>query len=350
MPWFGGAASRFVRGAAFLLPLLLLVPASGSAEDDAPSLRPLVLERDGVWAGNGVCYGMHRDGQRPGGIDPTREQIREDLRILVRHWDTLRTFGSSASPARDLLELIREEDLPLTVFLGVWIAPEETRDGTGAVTDSFPEARAANLREVAAGIELAREFEDLVAAVVVGNDTQVSWSGHRSPVDILLRHLHTVREAVSQPVTTADDYRYWILPESRDLAREVDFILFHAHPLGNGQRIDGALAWQEKILEDLRTLHPDRPLVLGETGWATDRLTTGEEGRIMQGVADEANQARYYPEVTAWARRIRLPLFWFEAFDENWKGGDDPREAEKHWGLYRADRTPKAVFADDGNR
>jgi len=66
-----------------------------------------------------------------------------------------------------------------------------------------------------------------------------------------------------------------------------------------------------------------RPLVLGETGWATDRLTTGEQGKLMQGIADETNQARY---------------------------GDDPHEAEKHRGLFRADRTPKAVFADDGSR
>lgn len=350
MPCLGAAAPRFVRGAAILFAVLLSTPVTGCAADGDPSLRSLVLERDGVWAGNGVCYGMHRDGQRPGGIDPTREQIREDLHILVRHWDTLRIYGAADGPARDLLELIREEDLPLTVFLGVWIAPEEARDSTGAVVDSFPDAREANLREVAAGIELAREFEDLVAAVVVGNETQVFWSGHRSPVDILLPHLRTVRAAVPQPVTTADDYNFWNKPESREVAREVDFILFHAHPLWNGQRIDKALAWQKQILEDLRALHPDRPFVLGETGWATDRLTTGEQGKLMKGIADEATQARYHPEVTAWAREIRLPLLWFEAFDENWKGGDDPDEVEKHWGLYRADRTPKAVFADDGSR
>ena len=34
----------------------------------------------------------------------------------------------------------------------------------------------------------------------------------------------------------------------------------------------------------------------------------------------------------------------FEAFDENWKGGDHPAEVEKHWGLFRADRTPKAAM------
>jgi hypothetical protein len=33
----------------------------------------------------------------------------------------------------------------------------------------------------------------------------------------------------------------------------------------------------------------------------------------------------------------------FEAFDEPWKGSDEPSEPEKHWGFYYLDRTPKLV-------
>ena len=40
--------------------------------------------------------------------------------------------------------------------------------------------------------------------------------------------------------------------------------------------------------------------------------------------------------------------FYFEAFDEQWKGGFDGEnplaKAEKHWGVYRSDRTPKKVL------
>jgi exo-beta-1,3-glucanase (GH17 family) len=38
-------------------------------------------------------------------------------------------------------------------------------------------------------------------------------------------------------------------------------------------------------------------------------------------------------------------VFYFEAFDEPWKGGADPRDVEKHWGLYNENRTPKAAMA-----
>jgi exo-beta-1,3-glucanase (GH17 family) len=39
-------------------------------------------------------------------------------------------------------------------------------------------------------------------------------------------------------------------------------------------------------------------------------------------------------------------FFFFEAFDEPWKG--DPGEvlgAEKHWGVFRVDRTAKRVMS-----
>ena len=34
----------------------------------------------------------------------------------------------------------------------------------------------------------------------------------------------------------------------------------------------------------------------------------------------------------------------FEAFDEPWKGGNNPLEAEKNWGIFKVDRTPKLVL------
>jgi len=36
-------------------------------------------------------------------------------------------------------------------------------------------------------------------------------------------------------------------------------------------------------------------------------------------------------------------VFFFEAFDEPWKGSKDPDEPEKHWGIYYENRTPKKV-------
>ena len=58
--------------------------------------------------------------------------------------------------------------------------------------------------------------------------------------------------------------------------------------------------------------------------------------------ASEPIQARYVRELLAWARRTRTSVFLFEAFDAPWKGDPTrPEGAEKHWGLWNVDRTPK---------
>jgi exo-beta-1,3-glucanase (GH17 family) len=217
----------------------------------------------------------------------------------------------------------------MKVMLGVWIDSDDA---------------AANEREVDAAIRLANEYPEIVLAVCVGNETQVAWSAHRCPLDVLLEHVRHVRAAVADPVTVADDLDYWLEPESRALAAEIDFITLHAHPLWKGQQLDDALPWLREQVAKVEELHPDRLVVLGETGWATSASDTGEQATLIKGEVGESEQKAFYEAVRAWAAEERVTVFWFEAFDENWKGGDDPDDVEKHWGLFRADRTPKAAL------
>lgn len=304
---------------------------------DLRAFRPSIGER---WIGDAVSYGPYRDGQFPGGPSPSEDEIREDLGIMLRHWNLLRTYAAEG-PTETMLEIIREDGLDMKVMLGVWIAVEERRAENGQILEEFPEARQANRREVEAGIRLANAYPDIVIAVCVGNETQVSWSAHRSPLDILIGYVRFVRAGVRAPVTVADDYSYWIEPESNELGRELDFIAMHAHPMWNGVQTENAFEWTRDMYRAIRAEHPDRLVVYGETGWATTKHTEGEQARLIKGRAGEVEQAAFFDAVTSWAERERVTAFFFEAFDENWKGGDHPNEVEKHWGLYRADRTPK---------
>jgi exo-beta-1,3-glucanase (GH17 family) len=145
----------------------------------------------------------------------------------------------------------------------------------------------------------------------------------------------------------ADDFNFWNKSESRTLAQEVDFIVTHAHPLWNGIVLADAVSWTRRTFTGICALHPSHTVVLGETGWATRKHDEGEQARLIQGHPGEAEQARFHADVTAWTTDERVPLFFFEAFDENWKGGSHPDEVEKHWGLFRADRKPKEALSHD---
>jgi exo-beta-1,3-glucanase (GH17 family) len=354
----GRAARRMMRFSLTLVAVTLSLagcagttraPASGHS--DAPKREtPFVVRAfeprlDGRWIGNAIAYGPHRDGQSPDGAQPTREELLEDLRIIARHWSLIRVYGS-LGPAEDMLALIRAERLPLRIMLGVWLAPEDRRDSTGRVLETFPEVREANRAQVLGAIRLARTHEDQVIAISAGNETQVFWSAHRFPAGQLVRDIRALRAGVRQPVTTADDFNFWNKPESREVAREVDFITMHYHPLWNGRMLADALDSTVATYRSIQALHPDRTVVIGETGWATQRHDQGEQALLMKGEAGEAEQRVFYEAMTAWARENGTPTFFFEAFDENWKGGAHPDEVEKHWGLFHADRRPKAAMRE----
>jgi exo-beta-1,3-glucanase (GH17 family) len=280
----------------------------------------------------GIAYGPYRHGQAPWGPHPSADELREDLTLLAQHWSMVRIY-SSRGPAEDMLRIIEDRQLPLRVLLGAWISADDAD---------------ANAAEVAEAVRLAQAYPDIVSAVSVGNETQVYWSGHRSPAEDLIGHLRAVRGQISQPVTTADDYNFWNTPESHAVADEVDFLLLHAYAMWNKQSLEDAVPWTAGVVQAIAREHPHLPLVLGETGWATEKNpdATGDQATQITAEAGEAAQRAFYEHFTAWASSAGIPYFYFEAFDEPWKGGDDPREVEKHWGLYRVDRTPKPALSE----
>jgi len=120
------------------------------------------------------------------------------------------------------------------------------------------------------------------------------------------------------------------------LAREVDFITIHSYPLWERKDIDEGLSYTVENYKAVRAAHPDKPIVIGEAGWAT--YTEGNLSVPRGG--DERKQQRYYEELTNWARENAVTVFFFEAFDEPWKGTG----TEGHWGLFTADRKAKPAM------
>jgi exo-beta-1,3-glucanase (GH17 family) len=339
----------FMRLLQGMMILALTAIVSVTSCGDSFRVRPFEPLVDGKPVYNAVCYGPHRDGQRPYEVQPSAGELLEDLHLMLPHWKLIRIYGAAGFAER-FLKVIRENGFDVKVILGVWIDPEERRDESGEVLERFGEAAEKNLREVEAGIRLANEYPDIVAAVSVGNETMIYWSAHVNYVDIVIGHVRRVRNGVKVPVTVADDYNYWNKPESRELSSEIDFILLHGHPMWNGLQLEDALDWQRDQLRIVQDMHPDRLVVIGETGWATSKINEGEQGKLIKGRPGEEEQRIFYDAISAWAVEERQTVFFFEAFDENWKGGTDPAEVEKHWGLFRADRSPKSAMSSGAGR
>ncbi|RME72226.1 MAG: hypothetical protein D6781_02650, partial [Verrucomicrobia bacterium] len=334
-------------GSAVVLAAASSVAALGGQAAAGKAFRPQAESALLAGTVRAVAYSGFRHGQRPdrgsGAINPTREQIREDLEILRQPpaFSLIRLYDCGEN-SRAVLETIAQHELPIRVMLGAWLKAEiSNHEGCAWLTAPIPDDvlaanRRANLEEIDRAIELARRFPEIVVAVNVGNEALVEWNDHLVSIDAMVDYLRRVREAIGQPVTTADNYAAWVR-HGRALAPVVDFAAVHTYPVWEGRDIDEAMAFTEENLAAVQATVPEMPIVIAEAGWPSEAVE-------FPARAGERKQARYFEALMAWAEQKRVTTFWFEAFDEDWKG--EPGRsggAEKHWGLYTVDRWPKLV-------
>jgi exo-beta-1,3-glucanase (GH17 family) len=296
-----------------------------------------------------IAYSGFREDQHPdrgdGAVNPSDDEMLEDLRILVAHDFKLIRLYDSGENSRRTLELIKEHDIPITVLLGMWLQAEfSNHEGCAwllePIADFELEANTvANREEIQRGISLAKKYDDIVIAVNVGNEALVEWSDHMVSLESIIDYVRLVKAAIEQPVTVADNYEWWIL-DGAPLAAEVDFLGIHTYPAWEEKTIDEAIAYTIENMERVHAALPDTPVAILEAGWATTAIEFGDR-------ASEENQNRYFHELNDWATETNTTVFFFEAFDEPWKGNPDvPTGAEKHWGIFFVDRTPKQVMSD----
>lgn len=293
--------------------------------------------------GNAICYSGYREGQDPNRrLYPSVDQIREDLHLLNRHWRLLRLYDCSLHAER-VLQVIREDRLPMQVMLGAYLGAEMNNFGCpwgGTHDEAVLDAnRLENEAEVGRLIDLANRYRDIVFSVAVGNEATVDWTDHYVPVPRMIEHVRRTRAAVAQPVTFCENYVPW-QGKLRPLVDELDFISLHTYPVWEYKHIHEALDYTKDNLRSVTALYPDKPVVITEAGWCT-----ASNGRGMHAEhAVQELQAIYYQDLMDWTRAEGLLCFVFEAFDEPWKGSPDPLEPEKHWGLFTVDRRPKRVI------
>lgn len=308
---------------------------AGSVIADEFVKRSFQPELNGQWIGNGISYGPYRDGESPGeGSLTSKENILEDLNIIAKRWNLIRMYGADQQ-SRRVLEVIKENKLPIRVLQGAWLSGH----------DSDSQSK----EEIQRVIKLARDFPEIIVAVNVGNEIFIDWSWHRiKDMDRVVGYIREVRASIKQPVTVCDDYNFWNKPHAASIANEIDFIGLHAYAFWNNKTIDVAMEWTESIYRDIQSRYPDYLIAYTETGWPTSRIYDNSyEGQLI-GKANEQNQQIFFEQYMDWIEENKVISLYFEAFDEQWKGGFDGEnamdKAEKHWGVYYSNRQPKKLL------
>ena len=292
-----------------------------------------------------VAYSPYRTAANEAGLPAEvipKANIKQDLDLLLAAgFRAIRLFDSSDKVARQTLEVIRDNNLNIKVQLGAFV---------------LGSSESASRDEIARCVALANEFRDIVLAVSVGNETMVSWAFNKIAPALMADYIRSVRSQITQPVTTDDNYAFWASAPNL-ITDQIDYAALHTYVnldtwfdptrwewkfknVPEAQRavamMDAALVETKRQYKEART-HLDRkglsyiPIIVGETGW--NAVDVGRQ----KFRAHPVNQKMYLDRLMAWAAEGRAgngpkQVFYFEAFDEPWKQGDDK------WGLFNVNR------------
>ncbi len=298
----------------------------------------------------------------------TDEMIAQDMHLLsLAGFGLIRLFDSSMKLAERTLRVIKTNNLDIKVMLGAFVDdyPPSPVDPSCVLPSSSVESKA----EIARTVVLANAYPDIVLAVSVGNETMVSWSTAPVSSAKMAAYIAKVRSQISQPVTSDDNWAFYAnqpnMPYDTDvILNAVDFVSMHTYPeldtiynptlwdwrqfqVAESARaqamMNAAIVSAKNEYFAVRTYLDAKnlsamPIVIGETGW--NAVNTGK----LPFLAHPVNQKMYLDKLLAWANEGRTgagpkAVFYFEAFDEPWKQGDDK------WGLFNVDRQARYALA-----
>ena len=283
---------KIARNSAFALMLAMLILWATGPQSYAATWETQMARI--VW----VAYSPPSANPNEG-LEATPEAIRADLAVLRQAGFTgLITYGADGIMGRKLPGLAEAQGFE-GLIMGIW--------------------NPANQEELAQA--QAAASSPILMGYCIGNEGL----GARYEFAELAHAIAALKQATGKPVTTTEELNDYADDALLNLG---DWIFPNVHPYFHSQlEPDLAVEWTKAAHDDF--LRRTKRLVLfKEVGLPTDG---DPDGRLS-----EANQDQYYRALA----QTDVKFVYFEGFDQPWK---QHLPIEPHWGVFRADRTPKLL-------
>ncbi len=334
---------------AFLIVLILTILSCNSDNNDNPEPEVQEVEKD-VFASVehlGVCYSpYHNDGQAPGTAIP-KSQIEADLTLISSHFDFFRTY-TVADGMEEVVSIANAKGLQ--VALGVHCYP-----GDSISTKS----------DIDKAIAASKQFPSTVMCIVIGNETNRK-NGNPNYVapDIVAgymdyAHSRMIDEGLLMPITACltgagankndtgpdSEYALPVLKKCQELNKvHHQIVLLNIYPYfaPNSKPGDIAPNMQWSYQNEISNAEDNFGLgvIIGEIGWPSAKNDTATSRENV------ANEELNFKATLSWVDGKNIynkayNSFWFEMFDEPWKGTSG---VEAYWGLYEKNGAQSPKF------
>jgi len=339
-----------------------------------------------------ISYGGYREITRD--IQPTIEELKDDMKILAAmNVKILRTYNVHLAQASNLLKAISElkkEDtsFEMYVMLGAWI---DCKNAFSELEPNHFEESERNAKEIATAVALAKQYPEIVKIIAVGNEAMVRWAtSYYVQPNVILKWVNHLQDLKKQGelskdlwITSSDDFASWgggdtsyHTPDLEALINAVDYVSMHTYPMHNSyynpefwivpeneeelsdeekiekamfRSVEFAKNQYKKVSNYIKSIDSTKTIHIGESGWAT--VSNGHYGSKSSKAADEYKAGTYYKLMRAWTNKEKISLFYFEAFDEQWKDARNRLGSENHFGLINLKGEAKYAIwdlVDDG--
>lgn len=262
------------------------------------------------------------------------DRVATDLEILASMTRRIRTYSINPCKANveQILKFARANDMK--VQLGVWVDNNLGAD----------QAEIAQLQDIAG------RYADVIQEVVVGNEVVFIVGATTQYLAARLREARQAllnAEAGQLPLGTAEVWDiWWDNPGAQEIADECDFLGLQLHTYYT--ETDPFVSDVGKMAVDpafsISAKYGDKPVIIAETGYPSGGPANGDAapsvGRLERAALD----------IEIWSRRRNVPIYFFEAFDADWKRRWIPSFSgiDYFFGLRDCAREPKNIALPPG--
>lgn len=269
-----------------------------------------------------VSYAPFSKDQSPfsfaDGMVVSEDLVRNDLALLAKYTDCIRTYSTVGL---EMIPKIAREN-GLKMYMGAWVSSDKVM----------------TQKEITTLIKLANENQDIVKAVIVGNEVLLRGDATET---VLANYIKQVKAALpNTQVTYADVWEFWVKhPRIREVT---DFVTIHILPYweDDPMNINQSIGHLADVRGEVEAVLKDKNILIGETGWPS-------EGRAREdALPSKINQAVFVREFVQLAEKEGWNYNIIEAFDQPWKRVSEGAVGG-FWGLFDKNRVDKKVFDGD---